>query len=302
MLNKIKKVINQPDLVIGRMNMHGWFNWMNDKSYLKFMFKVKLGYKLDLENPQTFNEKMQWLKLNNIHPEYSKLVDKYEVREYIKNKLGEEYLIPLIGVWESPEEIDFSKLPMQFVLKCTHNSGGVIVCKDKTKFDEKAAIKKLKRLLKKEYYMLGREYPYKNVKPRIVCEKYMDDGSGGLPADYKIICFNGTPQNIMVCNNRRSGHADYYFFDRDWKFLPYNKVDINRSKDFTLPKPKCIDEMWNIAEKLAEPYIISRIDLYEINGKVYFGEITFFPSSGMDTDITKEIDILWGKSVNITAR
>lgn len=297
MIENIKKAIKNPDKVIGRMNMRGWFDWMSDETFLKFLFRVNLGYSLDLKNPKTFNQKMQWLKLNNLHPEYSRVVDKYEVRSYIKEILGEDYLIPLLGVWDNADDIDFSKLPKQFVLKCTHNSGGVIVCRDKDQLDKKQAIDKLNRLLKKKYYMQGREYPYKSVKPRIVCEKFMDDGSGDLPKDYKFLCFNGEPQNVMLCSDRKNGHADYFFFDREWKFLPYNKVDAERPADFTLPKPTRIDEMWEIAKRLAGPYVVSRIDFYEIKGKVYFGEITLFPAGGMDRDITREVDDLWGTQI-----
>lgn len=284
-------------LIIGRMNMYGWFNWMDDVSFLKMMFKINLGYSLDLENPQTFNQKLQWLKLNHIHPEYSTVVDKYEVREYIKKTIGDKYLIPLFGVWDSASEIDFKNLPKQFVLKCTHNSGGVIVCKDKDRLDQRATIRHFQKMLKKKYYMLSREYPYENIKPRIICEQYLDDGTDGLPNDYKIICFNGKPQNIMVCTGRKNGRANYYFFDKDWNFLPYNKIDFDKPNDFTLPKPNNIDEMWELAEILAEPYVVSRIDFYVIRGKTYFGEITLFPAGGMDHDITKEVDEMWGKKI-----
>ncbi|MDD3747069.1 MAG: ATP-grasp fold amidoligase family protein [Anaerostipes sp.] len=299
MLDKIKKVVQHPEKIIGRMNMLGMFNWMDDNTYLKFLFRVNLKYRLNLKEPKTFNEKMQWLKLNNIHPEYSKVVDKYEVRNYVKELIGEQHLIPLLGVWDSPFDIDFDKLPNEFVLKCTHNSGGVIVCKNKSEFDEKKAIKQLNHLLKKKYYKQGREYPYKTVKPRVICEKFMDDGIGNLPNDYKIMCFNGKPQNIMVCSGRKNGHADYYFFNKEWNFLPYNKVDINLPSDFTLPKPRQLEKMWMLAEEISTQYIVSRIDFYEIKGKLYFGEITLFPASGMDKDITKETDIEWGKKIRL---
>ncbi|MGI6501367.1 MAG: ATP-grasp fold amidoligase family protein [Anaerostipes sp.] len=299
MLDKIKKVVQHPEKIIGRMNMLGMFNWMDDNTYLKFLFRVNLKYRLNLKEPKTFNEKMQWLKLNNVHPEYSKVVDKYEVRNYVKELIGEQHLIPLLGVWDSPFDIDFDKLPNEFVLKCTHNSGGVIVCKNKSEFDEKKAIKQLNHLLKKKYYKQGREYPYKTVKPRVICEKFMDDGIGNLPNDYKIMCFNGKPQNIMVCSGRKNGHADYYFFNKEWNFLPYNKVDINLPSDFTLPKPRQLEKMWMLAEEISTQYIVSRIDFYEIKGKLYFGEITLFPASGMDKDITKETDIEWGKKIRL---
>jgi len=297
MIKKIKKLITNPELIIVRAEMKGFFNWMNDETYIKFMYRVMMKEKLDLNNPKSFNQKLQWLKLNYVHPEYSNVVDKYEVREYISKTIGEEYLIPLLGVWDSAEEIEYDNLPDKFVLKCNHNSGGVIVCRDKEKFNKKNSTKLLTRLLKKNYYLHGREYPYKDIKPRVICEKFMDDGTGQLPKDYKILCFNGVPQNIMVCCDRHNGHANYYHFDFDWNFIPLNKVDINLPKDFTLPRPEKLEEMKELAEILSKPYIVSRIDFYEIQGKLYFGEITLFPSSGLDRDILHETDMLFGNDI-----
>lgn len=297
MIEKIKKVIRNPELIVGRAQMKGLFNWMNDETYIKFMFKVMMKSKLNLNNPQSFNEKLQWLKLNHIHTEYSNVVDKYKVREYIASTIGEEYLIPLVGVWDSAEDIEYDKLPDSFVLKCNHNSGGVIVCRDKTNLDKKAATKLLMRLLKRKYYLHGREYPYKHINPKVICEQFMDDGTGALPNDYKILCFNGVPQNVMVCCGRHNNHADYYFFDFDWNFIPLNKVDVNLPKDFTLPRPEKLKEMKELAEILSKPYIVSRIDFYEIQNKLYFGEITLFPASGLDRDISYETDIMFGKKI-----
>lgn len=297
MIEKIKKVIKNPELLIGRAQMKGFFNWMNDETYIKFMFRVMMKEKLDLNSPKSFNQKLQWLKLNYVHPEYSNVVDKYKVRDYIAETIGEEYLIPLLGVWDSAEEIEYDNLPNSFVLKCNHNSGGVIVCRDKEKFDKNAAKKSLSRLLRKKYYLHGREYPYKGIKPRIICEQFMDDGTGSLPSDYKILCFNGIPQNIMVCCDRKNAHANYYFFDFDWNFLPLNKVDVNLPKDFTLPKPNKLKQMRELAEILSKPYIVSRIDFYEIQGRLYFGEITLFPASGLDRDISYETDMLFGRDI-----
>jgi hypothetical protein len=299
MLKKIKRAISEPTLLIGYLQRKDLFNWMTDKQYIKFSYLVAMNEKLDLSSPRTFNQKLQWLKLNNQSEEYSKVVDKYEVRDYIAAEIGQEYLIPLLGVWDKAEDIDYTTLPNEFVLKCTHNSGGVIVCRDKSGLDIEATNRKLNRLLKRRYYLYGREYPYKKVKPRIICEKYMDDGVGDLPNDYKILCFNGVPQNIMICSDRKNGHANYYFFDFEWNFLPYNKVDKDLPADFTFPKPNGLEEMYQLSEKLSKPYVVSRIDFYEINGKVYFGEITLFPASGLDRDITRETDELFGSRINL---
>lgn len=299
MFKKFIRVIKEPYRIINHIAYKGFLDRLSDEKYIKLMFKNKLGYCPNFEQPATYNEKIQWLKLNDRKEDYINIVDKFEVREYIKNLIGDQYLVPLIGVWESVEEIPFDELPNQFVLKGTHNSGGVIVCLDKKQLDLEDTKKKLAKILKRNYYYQGREWPYKHIKPRIICEKYMGNENGRLPEDYKIICFNGEPQNIMVCTGRETGNVRYYFFDFDWNFLPYNRVDVNTPKDFTLPKPKNIDEMKHLAKILSKPYDLSRIDFYEIDGKIYFGEITLYPASGIDIDITKEIDELWGKQINL---
>lgn len=301
MLSRMIGIIKNPSRIINHMAYKGFFDNFSDEKYIKLMFKTKLGYQPNLKQPKTYNEKIQWLKLNDRKNEYIKIVDKFEVREYIKNLIGEEYLIPLIGIWESVESIPIDELPNQFVLKGTHNSGGVIVCSNKEELDWKKSKAKLHKVMKRNYYYQGREWPYKHIKPRIICEKYMGDINGKVPDDYKIICFNGKPQNIMVCTGRETGEVRYYFFDFDWNFLPYNKVDINTPKDFTLPKPKNLDKMKELAEILSKPYDLSRIDLYEIEGKIYFGEITLYPASGIDTDITREIDESWGNIIEINS-
>lgn len=299
MINRMIRIIKEPSRIINHMAYKGFFDNFSDEKYIKLMFKTRLGYQPNLKQPKTYNEKIQWLKLNDRKDEYIKIVDKFEVREYIKNLIGEEYLIPLIGIWESVESIPIDELPNQFVLKGTHNSGGVIVCSNKEVLDWRKSKAKLYKVMKRNYYYQGREWPYKYIKPRIICEKYMGDINGKVPDDYKIICFNGKPQNIMVCTGRETGDVRYYFFDFDWNFLPYNKVDINTPKDFTLPKPKNLNKMKELAEILSKPYDLSRIDLYEIEGKIYFGEITLYPASGMDTDITREIDESWGNIIEI---
>ena len=299
MLKKMIRAAREPKRIINHMAYKGFFDKLSDEKYIKLMFTTKLVYYPNLKQPSTYNEKIQWLKLNDRKEEYINLVDKYEVREYIKNLIGEEYLIPLIGVWESVDEIPFDKLPKQFVLKGTHNSGGVIVCSDKERLDIEKTKQSLYKTLKRNYYYQGREWPYKFIKPRIICEKYMGESDGRVPEDYKIICFNGEPQNIMVCTGRETGNVKYYFFDFDWNFLPYNRVDVNTPKDFTLPKPKNLEKMKELAEILSKPYDLSRIDLYEIEGKIYFGEVTLYPASGIDIDITKEIDKQWGSKINL---
>ncbi len=274
--------------------------FLPDKMYLKLYFYMTLKRKLDFDHPKTLNEKLQWLKFNDRTPLHSLVSDKYAVREYIKQELGEEYLVPLIGKWETAEEIDFDSLPQQYVLKCTHDSGGLVICRDKTSLDQDEAIKKLKKSLSRKFYYVGREWQYKNIKPLVICEELLLDQAGNTPADYKISCFNGKADNVMVCTGRfTKDGVKFYFFDRQWNFLPYNKGDEKLPADFTLPKPDNLEEMFQIADKLSKPFYYARIDLYNIDGKIYFSEITLCPNSGFDSDITYETDKLFGEKLHI---
>lgn len=271
-----------------------------DNIYLKLMYKVMTGQKLDLNNPKTFNEKLQWLKLYDRNPLYTTLVDKFAVREYIKDKIGEEYLIPLLGgPWKSVDEIPFDTLPNQFVLKTTHDSGGVVICKNKAEFNIQAAKEKLNKSLKHNFYYGGREWPYKNVPPQIIAEKYMVDESGEELKDYKLMCFNSKVKASFVCSDRFSKDGlKVTFYDSDWKRLPFerhypaSKVDID--------KPKSYEEMVHIAEKLSENMKFVRMDFYEINGKVYFGEFTFYPGSGFEEFNPPEWDEKLGEWIKLS--
>lgn len=419
MINKIKNII--PDSV-----------------YLKMKFKKSMGYSLNLKNPQTFNEKLQWLKLYNRNPEYTMMVDKYAVKKYISKEIGDKYIIPTLGVWNSFDEIDFDSLPDKFVLKCTHDSGGLIVCRDKSKLDMNKIRKIIETSLLNNFFYMGREWPYKNVPHRIIAEQYMADDlrdnkllcfeelprlrlvcserfikdglkedfydeawdhlnvqksihgnallqnyrpkqyelikkitkilskkiSNGridfyeinereylgeitfypprgweqfnpqewdlklgewikLPrggyrlnsddcsiilsnsfynkkdtkalVDYKFFCFDGVAESVMLCTERETGNPKFYFFDKKWNLKKYNIRGKEAPEGFTLPKPNCIDEMFDIAEKLSKgiPYV--RVDLYCIDGLVYFGEMTFFPDSGFDVNLLTESDEYWGK-------
>ena len=256
-------------------------DWLGDKSYLKLAFRAKMGYPLNLKNPITFSEKLQWLKLYDRNPLYTTLVDKYAVRRYIADKIGEEYLIPLVGgPWNSAEEIDFDALPEQFVLKCNHNSGGVIICRDKSSFDRAAAVKRLEEDLKKNYYLEGREWPYKNVKPCIIAEKYMEDENGEL-RDYKFFCFNGAAKMMFIASNRGSEQEEtkFDFYDEKGTHLPFTNGHPNAA---VLPElPVHMDDMLKLAETLSANMPQARIDFYEVGSQIYFGEITFFHWSGM---------------------
>lgn len=249
----------------------------DDTFYLKIDYLLSVGHKLKLENPKTFNEKLQWLKLHDRRPEYTKMVDKYEAKEYVRSILGDEYIIPTLALWNKVEDIDISQLPNEFVLKCTHDSGCVLICKDKETFDIKAARKKLSKRMKKEFFLEHREWPYKNVKPRIIAEQYMVDESGTELKDYKFFCFNGTPKMLLVVSER-SNDAHYDFLDLNYRLLPFERGHKNSRK--TPDKPVSFDKMLRLAERLSRNIPFVRVDFYEINSKPYFGELTFYPASG----------------------
>lgn len=256
-------------------------DWLGDKSYLKLAFRAKMGYPLNLKNPITFSEKLQWLKLYDRNPLYTTLVDKYAVRRYIADKIGEEYLIPLVGgPWNSAEEIDFDALPEQFVLKCNHNSGGVIICRDKSSFDRAAAVKRLDEDLKKNYYLEGREWPYKNVKPCIIAEKYMEDENGEL-RDYKFYCFNGIPRYSLITTDRILPDMPtcYTYFDMDFNMMPFYNSGPHARKP--VKKPENYERMRELAQLLSKDMLHLRVDFYQVGGRIYLGELTFFDSSGM---------------------
>lgn len=299
MLKRLLRALKDPKYTFQYLIHRGNFDSMPDEEYIKLMFNHRMGYELDLANPRTFNEKLQWLKLYDRKPEYTIMVDKYEVRKYISDKIGEDYLVPLIGVWDKFGDIDFNKLPNQFVLKCTHDSGGVVICQDKKHFNVESAKEKLNKSLKSNYYYAGREWPYKNVKPRIICEELLKTQNNELPDDYKFFCFHGKPDNVMVCIERETGSPKFYFFNNDWELLRYNIAGKNAPPYFTLPKPKKMDEMFEVAEKISKGLPFSRIDLYYENDKIYFGEITFFPQSGYDKNLLEETDLLFGSKINL---
>ena len=274
-----------------------------DKVYLSFIYCKHFKRFPSFKNPKTFNEKLQWLKLYDRNPEYTKMVDKYAVKQFIAEKIGKEYVIPTLGVWDKFEDIDFDKLPNRFVLKCTHDSHSVIICKDKSKFDIDAARTRITNGLKRNFFYYGREWPYKAVKPRIIAEKYMTDNTDvDCFTDYKFFCFNGCADCVMVCLGRGEGDTKFYFFDKQWKLKRLNVSGKKAAKDFTLPKPTCMDKMFEIAELLSRGIPFARIDLYQSNEQIYFGEITFYPASGFDANILPESDLYFGKLIKLDCR
>ena len=279
------------------MDICGVNRHLSDEAYLKRAFRAKIGTELNLEEPQSFSEKIQWLKLYDRKPVYTTMVDKYAVKDYVAKRIGEQYIIPTLGVWDHFDEIDFDSLPNQFVLKCTHDSGGLVICRDKNEFNKKAAKKKIEKSLKHNYYWQGREWPYKDVKPRIIAEKYMADNNSSELKDYKLMMFNNELKCSFVCTNRFSKHLNVTFFDSEWKRMPFERkyhVDPN-----DIEKPARYEEMVEIAKILSEGMIFSRIDLYEIKGRVYFGEITLYPGSGFEDFRPIQWDYELGKWIKL---
>lgn len=269
----------------------------SDKMFLRMYFWCNLGYKLNLKSPRTFNEKLNWLKIYNKHPEYSKLVDKKEAKEYTASIVGDKYIIPTLAVYDKVEDIDFEKLPKQFVLKCTHDSGGVVVCKDKSILDKGAAIRKLKKGLRSNFFTITREYPYNNVKPRIIAEQYMEDETGEL-RDYKFFCFNGEPKYMLLVSGRQAGNKRFDYFDLNWNHLPVHDVGCPGAE--RLPaKPDNFEEMIFIAKKLSKGMTHVRVDLYNINCKIFFGELTFFDGSGLSVYDPREWDFKFGQFLKL---
>lgn len=251
---------------------------MPDRLYLEWMYEVRMGEKLHLDHPVTFNEKLNWLKLYDRRDDYTKMADKYEVRQYIADKIGEEYLIPILGVWNRAEDIDPGTLPEKFVLKCTHDSASVIICKDKSNFDWAAAREKLSKSLAINYFYPSREWPYKNIVPRVIAEQYMVDESGTELKDYKIYNFSGKPELIQV-DFGRFVHHERNLYDLNWDFID-EQIEYPKNSAVSIPKPEQLELMLKLAEKLAQGIPSVRTDFYSINGRVYFGEITFYQEAG----------------------
>lgn len=282
--------------IIIKLCIGGYFDWLPDKIYLKIFFRSRLGYKLNLKHPKTFNEKIQWLKLYDRNPLYSKLSDKHEVRDFVARTIGAKYLVPLIGIWESIDDIDFSKLPQKFVLKCTHDSQSVVICQDKSNLDIDNARKFLERRLSRNYYYGGREYQYKHIVPRIVAEQYLEDSNGQLK-DYKFFCFNGEAKILFVASNRMMGNTKFDFFD-----MKFNRLQLKQhypNSEELIERPLNFDKMRELAETLTKNFTHCRVDFYDVNGKIYFGELTFTHFCGFESFEPIEWDYILGSWIKI---
>ena len=289
--------IKRPSSLIDALVKH-FGQWLPDSIYIKLRYYLNLGKKLNLKNPITFQEKLQWLKLYDQNPLYTKLADKILVKDYVANAIGSEYVIPLLGVWERPEDIDWDTLPNKFVLKTNHSGGntGVIICKDKNSFDKNQAIIKLNSSLNDDIYKSLREWPYKNIKKRIFAESFVEspEGSDDLP-DYKFFCFNGEVKALFVATDRQKEGEDvkFDFFDADYNHLPFKQGHENAS--ILPPKPKSFEEMKHIAEVLSQGIPHVRVDLYEVNGHPIFGEFTFCHFGAMVPFQPEEWDYKFGE-------
>ena len=291
----VNNFLNDQSIRFNYLTKLGLTNMLSDRRFLQIRYKREFNKELFFDRPVTFNEKLQWLKLYDRKPEYTVMVDKYKVREYIAEKIGDQYLIPLIGVWDSPDEIDFNALPNQFVIKCNHNSGlGMCICADKSKLQLKKIKKDLKRGLEQDYYLTGREWPYKDVPRKIIAEQFLKEDEGGL-TDYKIHCFNGVPRFVLVCRDRftKSGLKED-FYTTEWDLMPVKRPNIPNSI-IPLNKPEIIDEMLALASKLSENIPFLRVDFYYLKNKIYISELTFFPASGFTPFEPGEWDKTFGE-------
>lgn len=272
---------------------------LSDKTYLALKYYAFIGKRLNLDQPKTFNEKLQWLKLFDRKDIYTTMVDKSAVKQYVAGIIGNEHIIPTLGVWSHFDDIDFNELPNQFVLKCTHDSGGLVICLDKSKFDKEAARQKIEKSLNRDYFLLHREWPYKNVKPLIIAEQYMKDDETDELRDYKFFCFNGIVRAMFVATERQKKGTEvkFDFFDTEFRHLPLRQGHPNA--EVPPAKPKGFELMKTLAEKLSAGIPHVRVDFYSVNGKVYFGELTFSHFAGFVPFQPERWDKVFGEWIKL---
>ena len=292
-MRRFFNVARHPTKIILHLSGHGIFHLMPDETYLKIIYRCRMGRKLNLSNPTTFNEKLQWLKLYDRRPEYITCSDKYAARQILKKTLGEDYLVPLIGVYNRVDDIPWDDLPNQFVLKCNHASGANIICHDKNELNIEESKRQLNKWLRTNYFWYGREWPYKDIKPLIICEKYLVDEDDRELRDHKFMCFNGEPKCLFVCLNRYSSNGlNVDFYDMDWNPMPF--IRHYPRSGHILDKPKHFELMVEISKLLSKNTLFLRVDFYEANGQLYLGELTFYPGSGFEEFTPESYDTLLG--------
>ncbi len=290
--NKILSRIKKPKIIL--LDLLFLFSGkLNDKRYLKIRYLIETGHFLNLRHPKTFNQKLQWLKLNKREEWLTLMVDKYRAKEIVGEKIGGEFIIPTFEKWDSPDDITIANMPKRFVMKTNHDSGGVVICKDKDSFNLDKAKETLRFSFNRDYYWAGREWPYKNIKKCIIAEQYIEDSKGEL-FDYKFFCFNGKVKFLKVDFDRQIDHrANYY--SPTWELLPFGEVVCPPKSDKIIERPANLGEMVELAEKLASGVEFVRIDFYDIDGRIYFGEFTLFPASGFGKFIPESYDKVLGK-------
>lgn len=271
--------------------------FLPDKVYIQIYYFAKFKRFIDFKNPKTYNEKLNWLKLNDRNPKYTDMVDKHEAKKYVASIIGEEYVIPTIGIYDKFDDIDLDTLPEQFVIKCTHDSEGLVICKDKKQLDIDVAKKKIEKAMKYNFYYIGREWPYKNIKPRILIEQYMEDHTDGELRDYKFFCFNGEPKAMFVATDRSKGNTKFDYFDMNFNHLDIRQHYPNSSKQ--IQKPKTFEKMVELSKKISKGLKHVRIDFYEVDGNLYFGEITFYHFSGFQPFNDIKWDEMFGEWIKI---
>lgn len=286
--------------LVNKLSCCGALKWIPDKPFLCFVYRIYTGKRLHLAHPATYNEKLQWLKLYDKNPAYTAMVDKYLAKDYVKEMIGEQYIIPLLGVWESADDIDFDALPDKFVLKCNHDSGSTIICTDKNNLDRTAVRKKLNRHMKVNNYNYAREWPYKNVVRRIIAEEYIANPNVNDLYDYKVYCFSGEPKFMMVNTSRRSGKTTANYYDSDYNLMDFTWGYPRSETIVKIPKEK-FDELFEKAKVLSTGLTHIRVDFYEADGRLYFGELTFFDGSGFSLFDPPEWDEIIGSWIELPA-
>lgn len=297
-LNLIKFYKEKPQRIIVKF-LTKYGKKISDINYIKILFFIYLGKKINLKNPKTVQEKLQWLKLNDHNPSYINLVDKIKVKEYVSNIIGKQYIIPTIKIYNDASEINYDELPEKFIIKCNHNSGCYYICNNKKFINPDFIKEKFNRALKRNYYYVFREFPYKNVKPQILIEKFIEDNNNSEIADYKFYCFEGEPKYLVVIQNRKNKNKSYDYFDLDWNHLEFCDVGEKNAKEIPL-KPKKFDEMISIVKKLSKGLKHVRIDLYYVKDHIYFGEITFYDASGFNKYYPKQYNKILGDYINLS--
>jgi len=294
-IHKYKRILGR-DLI---ESFYKSLRFLSDEKYLRLMFRLRMGEKLNLKNPKTISEKLQWLKLYDRKDIYTTMADKYLAKKFIAERVGSEYVIPLIGVWDKFDEIDFDALPGKFVLKCNHDSGSVIICEDKSKLNVNEARKVLEKSLRTDYFILKREWQYKNIQRKIICEQYIsDDEKNGVLTDYKFFCFSGIPKFLYVATDSSNQNEHETFLDLDWKKVPFRRKEYPEHSSVP-KKPVNFDKMVQIAKQLSDGIPFLRVDFYEVGGKLFVGELTLFPGAGYLVFNPDEYNSIIGDWINL---